>query len=89
MTEPARPYSTLRDGKIVWVYPGEALPAAKVRSRLETDSEVRTRLNAEIKRRRAADPFWLWFKQPGSGKDLDADLKELGLPARQMVDEVG
>lgn len=92
-----RPYSTLRDGKIVWVYPGESLAdrlngrvrdaKLKFRSRLETDDEVRARLDAEIKRRRQAEPWWIWFYPRNTSKDLDAELKGLGLPPRQMIDE--
>lgn len=83
-----RPYSTLRDGKIVWIYPGETAPTKKVRSRPETDGEVRARIDAAVKARRKADPFWIWYREPGrSSRELEIDLRDLGLPPRQMIDE--
>jgi hypothetical protein len=93
-----RPYSTLRGGRIVWVYPGESLKERlegrfrdanlKKRTRLETDSEIRSRINAEVRRRRQADPFFIWYRAPGqTSKELEADLRILGLPPRQMIEE--
>lgn len=77
-----RPYSTLIDGRIVWVAPGEAPPAKAKRTRLETDDEVRARLSAWARSSGyVGDYSWLL------GNELDDHLKHVGLPARQFVEE--
>lgn len=78
-----RPYSTLRDSRVVWVSPDEARPAGPVkRSRLETDAEVRARVMRER-------PWWTAEEvRRHSGDRLDKMLTNLGLPKRQVVDNV-
>lgn len=81
-----RPYSTLRGGQIIWVYPNEAQPVnSRGRSRLESDAEVRARLRAG----------WgyttYWDPMPDLryifGKELDKLLKSRALPERQWFVE--
>ena len=36
-----RPYSTLRNEKIIWIYPGEKTPGKSKRSRPQTDEEFK------------------------------------------------
>lgn len=72
------PYSTLRDGRIVWVYPEPAGKSKKkLRSRPETDDEVRKRLLKA----------GLWHYPMSSSKELDAQLEYWKLPPRGFVDE--
>jgi hypothetical protein len=73
-----RPFSRLRDGKLEWVAPAEPGPAAKVRSRRETDAEVRARLVGVDR----------WLIRGMSGRQLDEMLEMLKLPERKMIDEV-
>lgn len=66
----------------MWVYPGETPPGAapKVRSRLETDDEVRARITV-------ARPWWGSSQVAYSGQKLDNMLKNIGLPPRKVIDE--
>ena len=78
MTDPhdraPRPYSTLRDGKIVWVTPEEHSATGPMkRSRLETDEEVLKRTSRDFR----------WAKGPA----LDAVIQRSGYPKRCWVDE--
>lgn len=73
-----RPYSTLRDGRVVWVTPEEHATIGKAgRVRLENDDEVRLRLV------RAGHSGYKSYK----GKDLDDWLRYWSMPPRQYVDE--
>ncbi len=76
-----RAYQTLRGGRMVWVYPGETPPPAKLRSRQETDDEVRARIMLDR-------PWWTREEMARhSGPALDRMLKNLALPPRKIVDE--
>lgn len=79
-----RPYSTLRDGKIVWVTPEEHAGGNLKRSRLESDDEVRRRIKASIQ-------WSYWNPCPDlaavKGKELDKRLTIFVLPPRQFIDE--
>ena len=81
-----RPFSSLRDGKIVWVTPEEHATGKRVRSRSETDDEVRARIKA------GWTAWTYWDPVPDlrkySSKELDNLLKVKGLPARKFIDEV-
>jgi hypothetical protein len=81
-----RPYSTLRDGKIIWVVPEVNQLGPKKRSRLETDDEVRARIKAGWRAWTYWDPV-PDLRKYGS-KELDNLLKVKGLEPRKVVDEV-
>lgn len=83
-------YQRLVNGKLEWVYPGTELRdklKAKIkaiklnlRSRLETDDEVRSRLSKDPIGRNMS---WKMF----SGDQLDDALADYKLPARQWIEE--
>ena len=79
-----RPYSRLNPatGRVEWVTPGTPSSTPNLRSRLETDAEVRRRLIPLI------GVFSMFRLTKLHGKELDAELKENGLEPRKMIDEV-
>lgn len=78
-----RPYTTLRNGQIVWVTPEEHAAGKPTRSRLETDDEVRVRIRAK--------GWTYWDPTPDvrnmRGKVLDEALKRYNLPPRAWLEE--
>lgn len=72
-----RPYSTLVDGRIIWITPEEHASTKRVRSRSENDDEVRARFRAR----------GLYTYPNLKGKALDAQLDYWNMPPRGFVDE--
>ena len=76
-----RPYSTLVNGRIVWVAPGEnPPPARKVRTRLETDDEFRRRIQIA--------KGWAGVYATHTGQQLDAVAKHWDIAPRKLIDEI-
>ena len=93
MSQPQRSYSRVGpDGRFEWIDPpaqsaaDAAIRPTRIRSRLETDDEVRARLSVAHASRNPWAPretFGL-----SRGRALDELLKVYGLPARGYIDEV-
>lgn len=65
------------NGRIVWVDPEPAAPPKAVRTRLETDAEVRSRMRGA----------GYTVSDLSRGKALDDSMRIWGLPPRKQIDE--
>jgi len=75
-----------KTGDVDWIDPSTPVTPPRVRSRIETDDEVRARLTPA---HHAQNPHYPPEHFRGThGRSLDDLLKIYGLPPRRYVDEV-